>query len=286
LLAAPASVMITRRRGICVRKAGEMPQEGEKMGRLEGQVSFITGVASGIGLACGMRFAREGAKIAGFDIAKPEDERWQELLALDPDAHFSEGDVRDESHVETAVAAALERFGRIDSLVNSAGVSTSGAVGDLEVAEWDRVMDINLKGTYLASKHVVRQMVEQGSGNIVNLASIEGIEAFESQAAYNASKGGVVMLTKNMAVDYGQFGIRVNCLCPGLIDTPLTAVLHMEELKAIRDKFVRSHMLGRSGRPEEVASAALFLVSDDASFVTGHSLVVDGGFTAGRRLTD
>jgi meso-butanediol dehydrogenase/(S,S)-butanediol dehydrogenase/diacetyl reductase len=256
------------------------------MGRLEGQVAFVTGAASGIGLACALRFAREGAKIAGFDIAKPDDERWQELLALDPGAHFSEGDVREEADIEAVVAATVKRFGRIDCLVNSAGVSAAGSVGDLEAVEWDRVLDINLKGTYLTSKHVVKHMVEQGSGNIVNLASIEGLEAFPAQAAYNASKGGVVLLTKNMAIDYGDYGIRVNCLCPGLIDTPMTAILHMEELKPMRDKFVRSHMLGRAGRPEEVASAALFLVSDDASFVTGHSLVVDGGFTAGRRLTD
>jgi meso-butanediol dehydrogenase/(S,S)-butanediol dehydrogenase/diacetyl reductase len=256
------------------------------MGRLEGQVAFITGAASGIGLACALRFAQEGAKIAGFDIANPADEGWQELLALDPDAHFSEGDVREEADIEAVVAATVKRFGRIDCLVNSAGVSAAGSVGDLEAVEWDRVLDINLKGTYLTSKHVVKHMVEQGSGNIVNLASIEGLEAFPAQAAYNASKGGVVLLTKNMAIDYGDYGIRVNCLCPGLIDTPMTAILHMEELKPMRDKFVRSHMLGRAGKPEEVASAALFLVSDDASFVTGHSLVVDGGFTAGRRLTD
>jgi meso-butanediol dehydrogenase/(S,S)-butanediol dehydrogenase/diacetyl reductase len=256
------------------------------MGRIEGQVAFVTGAASGIGLACALRFAREGAKIAGFDIAKPADEGWQELLTLDPDAHFSEGDVREEADIKAAVAATVKRFGRIDCLVNSAGVSAAGSVGDLDALEWDRVLDINLKGTYLTSKHVVKHMVEQGSGNIVNLASIEGLEAFPAQAAYNASKGGVVLLTKNMAIDYGDYGIRVNCLCPGLIDTPMTAILHMEELKPMRDKFVRSHMLGRAGRPEEVASAALFLVSDDASFVTGHSLVVDGGFTAGRRLTD
>ena len=128
-------------------------------------------------------------------------------------------------------------------------------------------------------------MVERSSGSIVNLASIEGLIAMEAQAAYNASKGAVVLLTKNMAIDYGAQGIRVNCLCPGLIDTPLTEVLKMDELKEVRDRFVAGHMLGRAGQPEEVAGAALFLVSDDASFVTGAALTVDGGYTAGQRLT-
>jgi meso-butanediol dehydrogenase/(S,S)-butanediol dehydrogenase/diacetyl reductase len=256
------------------------------MGRIDEQVAFITGVSSGIGFASAMRFASEGARIAGFDVSKPADDVWRKLLDVVPDAEFYEGDVREEAAVEAAVNAAVEKFGRIDCAVNAAGVSTGGAVGDLEVDEWDRVLDINLKGTFLSCKHQVRKMVEQGSGSIVNLASIEGLEAFESQAAYNASKAGVVLLTRNMAVDYGQFGIRINCLCPGLIETPLTEILKMDELKPIREKFIASHMLGRAGQPEEVAAAALFLVSDDASFVTGASLVVDGGFTAGRRLTD
>jgi len=145
-------------------------------------------------------------------------------------------------------------------------------------------MDINLKGTFLTSKHVLQRMVPQQSGNIINLASVEGIDAFQNQAAYNASKGGVILLTKNMAIDYGHLGIRVNCLCPGLIETPMTAALHIKELAEVRKTFVDLHVLGRSGTPEEVAAAALFLASDDASFVTGASLVVDGGLTSGHRL--
>jgi meso-butanediol dehydrogenase/(S,S)-butanediol dehydrogenase/diacetyl reductase len=159
-------------------------------------------------------------------------------------------------------------------------------VDELDAAEWERVIGVNLTGTFLTSKHVLRHMKQQRSGSVVNLASIEGLEAMESQAAYNASKGGVVLLTKNMAIDYGHLGIRVNCLCPGLIDTPMTEILHMEELAAVRERFVGYHLLRRAGRPEEVASAALFLVSEDASFVTGHALAVDGGFMAGRRMTE
>jgi len=148
------------------------------------------------------------------------------------------------------------------------------------------VIGINLTGTFIPSKHVVRRMQEQRSGSIVHLSSIEGLEAMEQQAAYNASKGAVVLLTRNMAMDYGHLGIRVNCLCPGLIDTPLTSVLKIPELSTVRQRFVDGHMLRRAGQPEEVASAALFLVSEDASFVSGHALTVDGGYTAGRRLTD
>ena len=145
-------------------------------------------------------------------------------------------------------------------------------------------MDINLKGTYLVSKHVVPHLVAAGNGAVVNLASIEGLEGLPAQAAYNASKGGVVVLTRNMAIDYAPSGVRVNCLCPGYIETPMTEVLSLPGFEAVRDEFVAMHHLGRPGRPEEVAAAALFLASDDASFVTGHALVVDGGFTAGRKL--
>jgi dihydroanticapsin dehydrogenase len=255
------------------------------MGRIEDKVAFITGAASGIGFACAERFAKEGANIAGFDLAQPSEEMLSKLKDTGREYEYWQGDVRDEAVVERSVAAVVERFGRVDILVNAAGVSSAGAVGELDTSEWDRVMDINIKGTFLVAKHVVKRMVEQSSGSIVNLASIEGLIAMEAQAAYNASKGAVVLLTKNMAIDYGAHGIRVNCLCPGLIETPLTEILKMEELKEIRDRFVKGHMLGRAGQPEEVAGAALFLVSDDASFVSGAALTVDGGYTAGQRLT-
>ena len=256
------------------------------MGQLEGKVAFITGTASGIGAACALRFAREGARIAALDVAEAADDSWAKVTDAAPDADFWQADVRDEAAVASAVAAAIERFGRLDIAVNAAGVGGYGAVDELDTSEWDRIVNINLKGTFLVCKYAAKQMLAQGAGSIVNIASIEGIEGFQSQPAYNASKGGVIMLTRNMAVDYGRAGLRINCVCPGLVDTPMTAILKMDEFKELRDEFISLHMLGRPGRPDEVAAAALFLASDEASFVSGHALIVDGGFTAGRRFIE
>jgi NAD(P)-dependent dehydrogenase (short-subunit alcohol dehydrogenase family) len=256
------------------------------MGRLDGRAALISGAASGIGAACATRFAREGASIAGLDLQKPVDPAaWSAVENAAPAAIFRDGlDVRDEAAAAAVVAEVRERFGRIDILVNSAGVGGGGLPHELEEAEWDRIVDINLKGCFLVTKHVLPIMLAQRSGSIVHVASVEGLEGSATSVAYNASKAGVVLMTKNMAVNYARDGIRVNCLCPGMIETPLTAVLEQPELKHIRDQMRSWHAMNRAGQPEEVAAAALFLASDDASFVTGHALVVDGGWTAGRRL--
>ncbi len=252
------------------------------MGRLQDKVALITGAASGIGAACATRFAREGASIAGLDLAAPAGGNWDEVTGAAPRASAHAADVRDEGAVEAAVKAVIAEHGRIDVLVNAAGVSGIGGAHELDASEWDRVVDINLKGTYLVSKHALASMMERRSGSIVHVASVEGLEGLPSQLAYNASKGGVVLITKNMAIDYAPFGIRVNCLCPGAIDTPMLAGLR--SVPEVAEQMRRFHALERFGRPEEVAAAALFLASDDASFVTGHPLVVDGGWTAGHRL--
>jgi meso-butanediol dehydrogenase / (S,S)-butanediol dehydrogenase / diacetyl reductase len=254
------------------------------MGRLDGKVALVTGAASGIGAHCALRFAQEGARVAGLDLKKPVDPAaWAAVESAAPDALFLDGvDVRDEASVAAAVRATLERFRRIDVLVNAAGVEGVGAAHELPVDSWDRTVDINLKGSYLVAKHVLQNMLERRSGSVIHVASVEGLEGMAGSMSYNASKGGVVLMTKSMALDYGPHGIRVNCLCPGLILTPLTEIV--QKAKPVLDQMVSWHALGRAGRPEEVAAAALFLASDDASFVTGHALVVDGGWTAGRRI--
>lgn len=236
--------------------------------RLDDKVALVTGAASGIGACCAQRFTNEGATVIGLDLDGSD------LIA----------DVRDEDAVRAAVDEAASRHGRIDILVNAAGVGGGGPVHALAKAEWDRVIDINLTGTFLASKAALAHMMPAKSGSIIHLASIEGLWGSDMLSAYNASKGGVVLLTKQMAIDYGRMGIRVNCLCPGFIETPMTEMLRVPGMETYRDRIGAQHMMGRWGRPEEVAACAAFLASEDASFVTGHALVVDGGFTAGVRF--
>jgi NAD(P)-dependent dehydrogenase (short-subunit alcohol dehydrogenase family) len=256
------------------------------MGRLAGKAALITGAASGIGAACATRFAAEGASVAGIDLQKPVGGFWQAVERSAPEALFLDGvDVRSEGSVKEAVDTVLRALGRVDVLVNAAGVGSGGVrAHELAAEEWDRVLDVNLKGSYLVAKHVLPAMLAQRAGSIVHVASVEGLEGMSLALAYNASKGGVVLMTRNMALDYAKDGIRVNCLCPGLVDTPLTAGLQTPEARHIREQMQGWHAMDRMGRPEEVAACALFLASDDASFVTGHALVVDGGWTAGRQI--
>jgi len=252
------------------------------MSRLAGKTAFITGGASGIGAASARRFVAEGATVALADLQEIPSELLAELGDAVRSTHSL--DVRDESSVEVAVQGGLTSLGQIDVLLNAAGVNGYGSAHDLDAAEWDRVMDINLKGSFLVAKHVLADMRSRQSGNIIHIASVEGMSAISMQLAYNASKGAVILMTKNMALDYGVEGIRVNCLCPGLIDTPMTAMLREPELQVLRNRMVELHALKRTGSPEEVANCAVFLASDEASFVTGSALVVDGGWTAGHRL--
>ena len=256
------------------------------MARLDGKVALITGAASGIGAACALRFAEEGASVAGLDRNKPDGGDWEKAAELAPASFFDIADVRDEARLTEVIAATRERLGRIDVLVNSAGVGGGGPIHAVEEESWDFVVDINLKGTFLVSKLVLQGMLEQGGGSIVNIASVEGIEGFAGGSSYNASKGGVITLTKNMAIDYARKGVRANAVCPGFIETPLfNEVFEMEAVAHIKEEVREAHQLGRFGKPVEIANACLFLASDEASFVTGVALPVDGGYTAGHRFS-
>lgn len=251
--------------------------------RLQGKVALITGAASGIGYACARRFAREGAAVAGLDLRQPEG--WEQATREAAASHFFVADVCDLRATESAVAEIAREQERLDVLVAAAGVAGGGAVHALSVEDWDHVQNVNLKGTFLSAKAVLPLMLEQRSGSIITVASVEGLEGSEGGSTYNASKAGVILLTKNIAMDYGRRGIRANCICPGFIDTPLfQSVFGSEVFAKYRERIRDQHKLGRFGRPEEVAGAAFFLASDDSSFVTGHALAVDGGYTAGHRV--
>ena len=173
-------------------------------------------------------------------------------------------DVTDEAAVAAAVDAIVAEHGRLDSVVNAAGVAGGGPVHLMPMEEWARVIAVNLTGTFIVAKQALRPMVEQGSGSIINIASIEGIEGTEGGSAYNASKGGVVLLTKNLAIDYGRAGVRANAICPGFIETPMMhEVMDLPQMSKVRDTIRDHHKLGRFGQPSEIAGAALFLASED-----------------------
>jgi NAD(P)-dependent dehydrogenase (short-subunit alcohol dehydrogenase family) len=248
------------------------------MATLEGRVAIITGAASGIGLACAQRFAKEGATVVGVDRNACDD--WASVEAHGGKTQFHQLDVTDGAAQNAVAAQTVEAFGRIDVMVTAAGVGDGGPVGMIEEEAWDKVVDINLKGTFLSIKSVLETMTAQRSGSIITVASVEGINGTEGGSAYNASKGGVVLLSKNVAIDYGRMGIRCNAICPGFIDTPLLNEV-MGLMPEFREDVVRETKVGRLGKPEEIAGAALFLASDDSAYVTGHALVVDGGYTAG-----
>ncbi len=260
------------------------------MNGLKGRCIIITGAASGIGRACVERLIAEGSRVVGADAVVPSSRPSDPAGdgTLDAVWAFQKTDVTDEGAVVDLVETALRFGGRVDGVVHAAGVASGGPVHSLPTDEWDRVIRVNLTGTYLVAKHVIDAMLEHPApvgpqGAVVTVASIEGLEGTAGGSVYSASKGGVVLLTKSMAIDYAGRGIRVNAVCPGFIDTPMTRQVFdgpgLEEAKA---RAIAEHKLHRMGRPEEIASAAAFLLSDDASFITGHALAVDGGYTTGR----
>jgi NAD(P)-dependent dehydrogenase (short-subunit alcohol dehydrogenase family) len=250
--------------------------------KLEGAISIITGAGSGIGRATAILFAREGSKVAVVDFQSKEGEQTVHIIKDNHgEAQFFEADVSDASQVKRMVASVVKAFGRIDILVNDAGINPSGTVVTTTEALWAKVIGTNLSSVYLCSKFVVPEMQKLGRGIIINLASENAFLANANEAAYDASKGGVLMLTRAMALDHAP-SIRVNCLCPGVIDTPLIRgiISEQKDPEATRRMLQSTSLLGRLGKPEDVANAALFLASEDSSFITGTAIFVDGGWNA------
>lgn len=253
--------------------------------RLKDKVALITGAASGIGRATAALFGQEGAKVMCADIDGEGAERTARQIAdSGSEAASTRADVSVAADVEGMVRATVERWGRLDVLVNNAGIYFILPLTQVPEEEWDRLMSINLKGVYLGCKYAIPQMVSQGKGVIVNTASIAGLRGAANWTTYCASKGGVVQLTKALAVELARLNVRVNCVCPGIIDTGMfdQAVSMTGADKAeLAASIGEAHPMGRIGRPEEVAAAILFLASEEASFITGVPLSVDGGLWAG-----
>jgi NAD(P)-dependent dehydrogenase (short-subunit alcohol dehydrogenase family) len=251
--------------------------------RLSGKVALITGGGTGIGRACALRFSREGASVALAGRRK------EPLAAVAGEIQASGGqalsvicDVAKSDEVEKAIGQVVSRFGALHVLVNNAGVLHVGSVEETSEAEWDRLIDVDLKGTFLMSRAALPALRKSGGGSIVNIGSVLGLVAMKKRAAYAAAKGGVTLLTKAMALDHAHEGIRVNCICPAIVETDLVQRI----LSQVPDREAAVRMrtaqipLGRMGQPEDVASMAAFLASEESSWLTGAAIALDGGLTA------
>ncbi|HWE62367.1 MAG TPA: SDR family oxidoreductase [Chloroflexota bacterium] len=251
--------------------------------RLQDKATLITGAGSGIGRAMAVLFAREGARIVAADVSLEGVEETVRMIHDQGGVALSVAcDVTVSEQVRQAVERCVAEYGRIDVLCNNAGVGSTQTVVDTPEEVWDRCFNVNVKGVYWGCKHAIPIMASQGKGTIVNTASVAGLVGIPNRAAYCASKGAVVTLTKAMAVDHVGQGIRVNCVCPGTVDSPWVARLlaGTGDPGAERRALEARQPMGRLGTPEEVALAALYLASDESAFVTGTGLIIDGGIAA------
>ena len=249
--------------------------------QMKDKVALVTGASSGIGRATALTFVREGAKVVIADMNVIGGEETVQLVkAAGGDASFVETDVSQAASVEAMVSKTVETYGRLDYAHNNAGVEgVLSRTAEHTEEDWDPVIRINLKGVWLCLKYEIPQMLKQGSGAIVNTASGAGLIGVKRMSAYVASKHGVVGLTKTAALEYAKAGIRVNAVCPGVIQTPMVARVSGNRPDVL-DKMIAAEPIGRSGQPEEIAEAVVWLCSDAASFVTGHAMAVDGGAVA------
>ncbi len=253
------------------------------MGKLEGKVAVITGAGAGIGRASALLFAREGAAVVVADLdSRAGEDTVARIEDEDGRARFVPVDVSESEQVERMVRATVEAFGRLDVLFNNAGVNFPASVEEIDEEMWRRSLDVNLKGVMLGCRHAIPEMLKTGGGSIVNTASMLGLVASPRQAPYAAAKGAVVMLTRQVAIDYATRNIRVNCLCPSEVDTEMNRrfIEQSPDPEAELRRVLTRIPMDRMATPEEIAAAALFLASDDSSYITGVVLPVDGGLTA------
>jgi NAD(P)-dependent dehydrogenase (short-subunit alcohol dehydrogenase family) len=249
------------------------------MGRLDGKVVVITGAGGGIGREAAVLFSEEGASVCVADVSA---EAGEETAAACREAFFQEVDVADSASVEAMYVAAADRYGGVDVLYNNAGImpADDASVLETEPDAWDRVLDVNAKGVYLCCRHGIPRLIDRGGGSVINVASFVAlVGAATSQIAYTASKGAVLSLTRELAVEFARRGVRVNALCPGPVETPLLLRLFEENPGAYERRRVHLPM-GRLAKPREIALGALFLASDESSYVSGTTFLVDGGLTA------
>ena len=257
------------------------------MFRLDGKVALVTGGGSGIGREIALLFARQGANVCVADLNGPAAEAVAgEIFAQDGEAFAQPLDVTDLTSARAAVATTAERYGRLDVLVNNAGIGMVGNLTETEPEDFDRLVDVNVRGVYYCSRAGVEQMLGQDpkGGAIVNMASIAGQVAVARRFAYCATKGAVISMTQSTAMDYVSDNIRCNCVCPGTVETPFVEAYlqryHAGEVEETRAALHALQPLGRMGRPEEIAPLALYLASDEAAYVTGAQMTIDGGLTA------
>lgn len=255
---------------------------GSKMPRLHDKVCIVTGAGAGIGRASAELFAREGAKVVCADLSPATGEATvSRIRGSGGQAHFVPADVTRQEDVERMVQVAVDTYGRLDVLFNNAGIVPVGTALETSPEDWDAAMAANVSSVYLGCRAALPVMLRQGAGVILNTASVAGLMGVENRGAYSASKGAVIALTRSLAKDFVSHGIRVNCLCPGTVDTPSWRgrVNAAPDPKAALAAMVARQPMGRVGRPEEIALAALYLCSDESAYITGISLVIDGGMS-------